>query len=934
MESLIVLLVLAVLAVPVLLVVALVQLSSLRGRVTGLEREVERLRRSGGPARSEETLTDWIAREAREAVARSQPASAPASAASVAAPPASPPPRPAAAQPPQSAPGPAVPPPLPPASAAPASAAPAAPPRPQAPRAPATPPPPDFVTVAARWVRRWFTEGNVPVKVGMLVLLAGVAALLKYASDQGWVRVPIELRLAGVAAAAMAALVFGWRQRERKRAFGLSLQGGAIGVLLLVVFAAFKLYGMIPAGAAFALSVVLVAGTGVLSVKQNALALAVFAILAGFLAPIWLSTGSGNHVALFGYYAVLNAGIFAIAWWRPWRALNLLGFAFTWGIGTLWGVLKYRPEHYSTTEPFLLLFFAFYLLIPVLYARRRAAGRRDLIDGCLVFGTPLVAFTLQAGLLEGARMPLAFCALGLGALYAALAWWLRRDQRFVALSVPYALLAVGFATLAVPLALAAEATACVFALEGAALAWLGLRQQRLLPQLTGAGLQVAAAMAFAIGASDSVWEAQRALLNANFAGALLIALAGLASAASYRRSENLKPIALVYYLWGLAWWLGAFGSQIVDFVDRAARADVWLILVAVTGWLVAEAFARHAWKALSATAMLAMGAAVLLAFAQIDRHGWPLRDWGWLAWAVYAAAGWRSLRALRERAQGELAFAHLAWLCAWALTLGASLCLWLDRGQALGLGWMVAASLLPALAIAAGCLWRPQWIGAPVAQRFGQWRAGAAAVFVLVLMLAMAVQLGGDADPRPLPWLPLLNPQGLAQWATLLLFGAWLASPLVGADLRRRRVPLLALGGFALITVEVLRSAHFWGGVAWDASMFKASLVQTSLTVVWSVLGVAGWIAGSRRGQRGLWLAGAVLMGVVLAKLVFVDRGHLGNLLGIASFIAYGLLCTLVGYFAPAPPSRDAHADGGSEPEPEPDPTSDSERHRAQDASA
>ena len=63
-----------------------------------------------------------------------------------------------------------------------------------------------------------------------------------------------------------------------------------------------------------------------------------------------------------------------------------------------------------------------------------------------------------------------------------------------------------------------------------------------------------------------------------------------------------------------------------------------------------------------------------------------------------------------------------------------------------------------------------------------------------------------------------------------------------------------------------------------------------------------GWVIGSRRGQRMLWLAGAVLMGVVLAKLVFVDRQHLGNLLGIGSFIAYGLLCTVVGYLAPAPP--------------------------------
>jgi len=42
----------------------------------------------------------------------------------------------------------------------------------------------------------------------------------------------------------------------------------------------------------------------------------------------------------------------------------------------------------------------------------------------------------------------------------------------------------------------------------------------------------------------------------------------------------------------------------------------------------------------------------------------------------------------------------------------------------------------------------------------------------------------------------------------------------------------------------------------------------------------------------------------VLAKLLLVDRGNLGDLLGIGAFIAYGLLCTLVGWLAPAPPRR------------------------------
>ena len=105
-------------------------------------------------------------------------------------------------------------------------------------------PVPDRGDALLRTVKRWFTVGNVPVKIGMLVLLAGVAALLKYASDQGLFVLPLELRLAGVAAVALAALGFAWRRRDSNRVFALSLQGGAIGVLLLTVYAAFKLYGL------------------------------------------------------------------------------------------------------------------------------------------------------------------------------------------------------------------------------------------------------------------------------------------------------------------------------------------------------------------------------------------------------------------------------------------------------------------------------------------------------------------------------------------------------------------------------------------------------------------------------------------------------------------------------------------------------------------
>src|SRR5690606_11882573 len=174
----------------------------------------------------------------------------------------------------------------------------------------------------------------------------------------------------------------------------------------LVVFAAFKVFDLVPAVPAFVITVLLVAALCGLAFVQDALTLAVLGILAGFLAPIWLSTGSGNHVVLFSYYAVLNLGIIGMAWMRPWRMLNLMGWAFTWGIGVAWGVRSYTEAKYASTQPFLLLFFVLYLVLPLLYARRRAAGERDVVDGVLIFGTPLVAFSAQAVLFKGEGTPL------------------------------------------------------------------------------------------------------------------------------------------------------------------------------------------------------------------------------------------------------------------------------------------------------------------------------------------------------------------------------------------------------------------------------------------------------------------------------------------------------------------------------------------------
>ena len=140
--------------------------------------------------------------------------------------------------------------------------------------------------------RTWLFGGNTVARVGLLVLFVGVAFLLRYVAER--TNVPIELRLVGVALGALALLVVGWRLRHKRAGYAITLQGGAIGILYLTVFAAMRLYDVLPAVPAFALLAALAVFSGVLAIAQNARALAALGATGGFLAPILVSTGAGR----------------------------------------------------------------------------------------------------------------------------------------------------------------------------------------------------------------------------------------------------------------------------------------------------------------------------------------------------------------------------------------------------------------------------------------------------------------------------------------------------------------------------------------------------------------------------------------------------------------------------------------------------------------
>ena len=132
-------------------------------------------------------------------------------------------------------------------------------------------------------VRDWFLGGNTIVRGGLVILFVGLSFLAKLAVDAGLF--PIELRLALVGAAGAALLGIGFNRREKKPQFGMSLQGAGVAVLYLTVFAAARVFGLMPPLAAFSLMAVFCALGVALALLQNSRGLALGSFAGGFAVP-------------------------------------------------------------------------------------------------------------------------------------------------------------------------------------------------------------------------------------------------------------------------------------------------------------------------------------------------------------------------------------------------------------------------------------------------------------------------------------------------------------------------------------------------------------------------------------------------------------------------------------------------------------------------
>jgi uncharacterized membrane protein len=186
-------------------------------------------------------------------------------------------------------------------------------------------------------------------------------------------------------------------------------------------------------------------------------------------------------------------------------------------------------------------------------------------------------------------------------------------------------------------------------------------------------------------------------------------------------------------------------------------------------------------------------------------------------------------------------------------------------------------------------------------------QAGCGAVLAALVLATVSLNVASPGDAPPLPYVPLVNPLELASMLVLVAVLAFLAalgrqSPAF-AGLAAARPAVAGVATWGLVTAAVARSVHHFAGVPYDVErLLESTALQSSLSIVWGIAGLAAMVAGARAARRGVWLAGAGLMGVVVIKLFVVDLGNTDTLARVVSFLGVGVLLLVVGYFAPVPP--------------------------------
>jgi uncharacterized membrane protein len=755
---------------------------------------------------------------------------------------------------------------------------------------------------------KFLESTNLVTRAGIVILFFGVGFLLRFATEN--IEIPIEVKLLGVAIAGLAIFFLGIKQTKPRPEFSTLLQGTAIGIWYLTTFASMGFYEVINPTTGFMMMFALSIFSALLSVLKDAKALAIFGILGGFLAPVLASTGEGSHVMLFTYYVILNIGILSIVWYKQWRVLTLMGFVFTFLVATIWGANSYTPQNFSSTEPFLLVFIIFYIAVSMIFALRKKWAHSSVLDGPIVFGTPVIGFFLQTQLVSDFEYGLAWSSLGLGIAYLSIVaiWWKALCERSPLLRESFLCIGIIFVSLSIPYTFDYDVTAILWTMEGAGGLWLAVRQQRLWATLLSLLALIAAGASWLI---DIPSAGDNLFINTGFISAISIAAIGFYSAWLLQSQPDTflaKKLSNPMLAWALIWWFGTYAWQIDAHLSGGFAAGAALLVVSFSSVALQTLRTKLKWNTLESVIAANLPAVLAICYFSFHTIDHPFQDIGFIAWPISIFVLYRSffttnifkgkLASMEVNSHGAT-FALVLTLLVWET-------LW-QVGQLTQLiSWKIIAAGVVIL-LSTFVLQKLSFVKATLRKLY---QDQIIPMLIFTLIANFIVTCFVNPNLSPLSYIPILNPLDIWQLLIIVTFGLWLRRMNAEGKLTNftYKDGLTAIGGMLVVFTHMLmlRTLHLTANIPFEIeALAKADIVQTGLSILWTSIGIALFFGAKKYEQRQLWLMGMSVFGIVVAKLFLVDLGNSDTVERIVSFIVVGILLLGVGYFVPVPASKD-----------------------------
>jgi len=736
--------------------------------------------------------------------------------------------------------------------------------------------------------------------VGVVAVICAIGFFLRYAFENDLINEFWRVALGVIAG--MFLLLIGEITRKQFPNYGQALTGGGLGVLYVSFYSAFNFYQLIAQPVAFFAMILVTAAGILLSLRQNSMAVALFAQVGGFLTPLLISSGSNNPHVLFLYVALLDLAVFLTAFYKLWQPLSLVGFVGTALTYLYWYFNFYSSYQFIAAQGYLTLFFVIFLCVAFIqyFVKKSPENSSDLF---LISANPMFYFAASYAIID----PLYHDFMGpfailLGAFYCALAAVVGgksdRDSLF-----RHFLLTAGFVLLVVAVPIQFEGKWMVAAWAAEALAFIAVGFKMSFPFYRGLGNVLLLAAFFKLLALENALpESALPVFNGRFFTYAIFVVIAAAAACLYRRIRKEGDLPLFDIL-ALEVAFAAVAGSSVEIQDFLTNSGKWTVIAWAAEALVLL-FLGFRFKLLSYRVfghILFWVALFRLFFggSGLPASALPLFNLRLLAYLVLFAVAVIGARAYRRRkllvGSDEKIFYQL-FLLAGAFSFLA------------GFSWEISDF--------SEDYWYPMlWSAGGLAAGYLSFRLDSKTLRAVTYMTfsAAVVRLLGLAIDDLRAYLPVFNTYVISfvfSAAVIRVFLSMLRQ-------NRGRVtqdefdlfhPALFIA-FHLLLLWMISGeiSHYCQKLYLEASggdyylVHKKSadlenLKNVLLSVAWTIYGAALLVAGIIKKTTYERFGAIALFMVVIIKVFLVDTANLGDLYRFFSFITLGCFLLLAGY--------------------------------------